>query len=323
MSIPASRRWSDDGREPGSDYWVDPLPAVQGLLSADSIRRYQALVDLVHPWDPTRLGPASYELTVGPEFLVGQQAGLATPDDPWIDIPPNALVFVSMMERIRLPLYLSARFDLHISFIYRGLLLGTGPQVDPGFRGVLSCPIHNITNESVRLRLGDAFAKMEFLKISPLVGPDHADGLRDCASFAAVQTWTKQPRTGDGPTLPLIDPAKLWREPIFGYVGDRRVSSSVKGLEERVEEAEKVVGRFEILGFFGIFALLGIAIALVALNFTYVDGKVEPLAKQTTVKEQQRTVDAALRRASAGAARTRALESDVRRLERQVRRLSP
>jgi deoxycytidine triphosphate deaminase len=321
VSTPAAR-WADDGLALSSGYWLDPHPEIHGLLSADAIRRYHEVVKpLIDPWDPARLKPASYELTVGPEFLVDEKEGVATSDE-WIHIPPNALVFVSVMERLRLPLYLAASFNLHIDFIYRGLLLGTGPQVDPGFRGVLSCPIHNITNESVRLRVGQPFAKIEFLKISPLVAAEHMPALSACKSFSQVELWANNARADGCPVLPLLNPSKLWREPIYGYVGDRRVSSSVKGIDERVATIEGTYAKLRLAAVVGIFSFLSIVIALIALNFTYFNAKVEPLAKQTAVSEQQRAVDAAQRDASAGADRIRDLQAAVRQLKRQVRRLS-
>src|SRR5205823_1683477 len=97
---------------------------------------------------------------------------------PWLEIPSNSIVFVSMQQFVRLPHYIAARFDLAIEFIYQGILLGTGPQVDPGFQGYLSCPLHNISNESVYIQLGHPFAKMDFAKTSGLRATA-TDALRD------------------------------------------------------------------------------------------------------------------------------------------------
>jgi hypothetical protein len=127
-------------------YWNDPCPEWQGMLSSDLIAFYnEAVGGMIGPWDDELLKPAAYELTLGPNCLVNGEVRVLSDDDPWLEIPYNSIVFVSMGQWVRLPHYIAARFDLAIEFIYQGILLGTGPQVDPGFQGVLSCPLHNIS----------------------------------------------------------------------------------------------------------------------------------------------------------------------------------
>jgi hypothetical protein len=44
----------------------------------------------------------------------------------------------------------------------RGILLGTGPQVEPGYQGFLSCPLYNLTDQAIKITLGDDFATIDF-----------------------------------------------------------------------------------------------------------------------------------------------------------------
>jgi hypothetical protein len=67
------------------------------------------------------------------------------------------------------PTYLAIRFNLRITQIYRGLLLGTGPMVDPGFTGRLSLPIHNWTDNDYTLVGGEGLIWIEVTKLSPAV----------------------------------------------------------------------------------------------------------------------------------------------------------
>ncbi len=62
---------------------------------------------------------------------------------------------------------MAIRFNLRITYVHRGLLLGTGPLVDPGFVGDLLIPIHNLTNNSYYFKGGDQFIWVEFTKVSP------------------------------------------------------------------------------------------------------------------------------------------------------------
>ncbi len=70
----------------------------------------------------------------------------------------------------QLPDYIALRFNLRITHVYRGLLLGTGPLIDPGFRGRLSLPLHNLTTNKYRLTGGEGLIWVEFTKLSPASG---------------------------------------------------------------------------------------------------------------------------------------------------------
>jgi hypothetical protein len=48
----------------------------------------------------------------------------------------------------------------------KGVLLGTGPQVEPGYNGYLSCPLYNLTNRPIRIRRGEEFATIDFERTS-------------------------------------------------------------------------------------------------------------------------------------------------------------
>lgn len=307
-----------------SGYWVDPLPGWQGMLSSDQIAFYNEQVGgMIDPWDSDRLKAASYELTLGATCLVDGRVRHLTPEDPWLEIPYNSIVFVSMEQQLRLPHYIAARFDLAIEFIYQGILLGTGPQVDPGFQGVLSCPLHNISSDAVHIRLGHPFAKMDFAKTSGLRSGDVS--LADLSSendLYAIEASTGFKGEGGHP-VKLFNDSKRWREPIFDYVGSKRVSSSVKALEEDIDVSRAEIGEFgdEIrkLRRFGlasavaiILAVASLLIMLAQLDRSYVDSKIDSV----TVPASPPATPAS------GAAGLRRLNLRVQRLETQVRRLT-
>lgn len=79
----------------------------------------------------------------------------------------NSIVFVNTKQYFRLPNYIAVRFNLRINHVHRGVLLGTGPLVDPGFVGRLLIPLHNLTANKYALRSGDPIAWVDFTKISP------------------------------------------------------------------------------------------------------------------------------------------------------------
>ena len=71
---------------------------------------------------------------------------------------------VKTAETINLPRFLIARWNIRVRWAYEGLLWVGGPQVDPGYVGHLFCPLYNLSNETVKLKKGDAIAVMDFVK---------------------------------------------------------------------------------------------------------------------------------------------------------------
>ena len=82
----------------------------------------------------------------------------------------NSITYLWMEEKLLLPEYIAARFNLHIRYVHKGILLGTGPLVDPGFFGNLLIPLHNLTDNDYEVTGGDGIIWVEFTKVSG--GPD-------------------------------------------------------------------------------------------------------------------------------------------------------
>jgi deoxycytidine triphosphate deaminase len=242
-------------------YWSDPWPGLQGMLNAETIVRYhEAIGEMIRPFNPKLLKPASYELTLGPRCLVEGKDKILTERMPHLVIPQNSIVFVSMRQVLCLPHYIVGRFDLAIDFIYRGLLLGTGPQVDPGFQGALGCPLHNISNEDIQMRLDEPFAKIDFVKTVPRSDEVTAQW-KGIADAAQLEQWlTDNPASN----VRLFKEGKpKWREPIFGYTNGHRPTSSV-------HELTRSFRRLRLVGWVGAATVvLGVAaLVLAALALT-------------------------------------------------------
>ena len=320
-------------------YWEDPLPDWHGMLSSDLIAYYNdAVGGMIGPWDDKLLKPAAYELTLGPMCLVDGEPKRLTEDQPWLEIPYNSIVFVSMAQWVRLPHYIAARFDLAIEFIYQGILLGTGPQVDPGFQGVLSCPLHNISSGSVHMRLGQAFAKMDFAKTSGLraAAVSTISEERDLYASATASELGGH----DGKAVILFKDVKRWREPIFdpGYAGQKRVRSSLKSLEQDVSNSQSEIQEFgnEIrrLRRFGlasaiaaILAISGLLIALAQLDRSYTDSKVDVIRVRTNdnnkvVSELNERLEETRQQLQGVTAKLEGLRSDISDLRGRIDALS-
>jgi deoxycytidine triphosphate deaminase len=262
-----------------SAYWLDPEPTFQGMLASDRILAYHYKIGrMIRPLQMQHLKPASYELTLGPLCLVEGVERILTETDRILTIQPNSIVFVSMREQLLIPHWLVGRFDLAIDYIYQGLLLGTGPQVDPGFQGVLSCPLHNISSQPIDLEFCEPFAKIDFVKTSFGLDVD----LATASSDEALRNASPIPGY-EGNELKIFSSQKTFRPPIYFPIKKdvRKVRSSVARIESQVNESGKLVRqtrRFSAAGAVAVLALLATlfagAVGAFVYTLTYTDGRV-------------------------------------------------
>lgn len=152
------------------DPFHDILPA---LLNSADIADYVAVTGMIFPFDPENLKSASYEMLLGGQVIHWNTKDKTTTridelkNDQEIVFNKNSITFVTVNAKFRLPDYIALRFNLQIEHVHRGLLLGTGPLVNPGFCGKLMIPIHNLTNNDYKIKQGDSLIGVEFTKISP------------------------------------------------------------------------------------------------------------------------------------------------------------
>lgn len=158
----------------------DPYPNVQpALLNSADIKAYVKKTGMLYPFYEEDLQGASYKVKIAGKILYWQYDDKSLHKGPpkkivtelncgtdSFDLGPNSIAFVALEPCFRIPEYLALRFNLKIQHIYKGLLLGTGPLVDPGFNGKLFIPLHNLTSNTYRFKYGDTLITMEFTKLS-------------------------------------------------------------------------------------------------------------------------------------------------------------
>lgn len=133
----------------------DPFPDIPpALLNSADIEDYARETGMIYPFEPKDLKSGSYEVRLGGK---GDKFPLR----------PNSIAFVTPEPIFRLPDYIALRFNLRIKNVHRGLLLGTGPLIDPGFEGQLLIPLHNLTRNEYTFEYGEGLIWVEFTKLSP------------------------------------------------------------------------------------------------------------------------------------------------------------
>lgn len=151
----------------------DPFPMIESaLLNSADIFQYVAKTGMIYPFYVDYLQGASYEVALrgtviwwDEEEKIQHQKELVKPGD-FFELKPNSIAFVTLEPMFRIPDYLALRFNLKIVHVYKGLLLGTGPLVDPGFVGRLSIPLHNLTANTYTFVAGEGIIQVEFTKLS-------------------------------------------------------------------------------------------------------------------------------------------------------------
>jgi deoxycytidine triphosphate deaminase len=154
----------------------DPFPEVpSALLSSAEIEDYIRVTAMLFPFrrDDRALKPASYEVRPGQKFVWWREDDDLIEEDITEDgtyeLPANSIRYMQIEPRIRLPDYIAIRFNLRIKHVHRGLLLGTGPLVDPGFGGDILIPLHNLTSDPYRIRGDEGLIWIEFTKTTAAV----------------------------------------------------------------------------------------------------------------------------------------------------------
>lgn len=149
----------------------DPHPGDRGILLANRIHEFcQHGLLVSEEYQPKNLRPAAYTLRIGDPYIDSDGIEQRLSDQSKsILFKKNSIIFVSTKERLELPYYVIARFNLRVNWIYNGILLGTGPQVDPGFAGYLSCPLYNLTDKDLVIQRGEDFATIDFEKTTELL----------------------------------------------------------------------------------------------------------------------------------------------------------
>jgi len=150
----------------------DPFPKVgQALLNSVDLLMYLLTVGIVEPFEVEKLKGVTYQCTFSGEAHyydteLGKMVKKILNDDDELELQQNSITYLKIEEKFHVPEYMVLRFNLSVSNAYKGVLLGTGPIVDPGFEGSLFIPLHNLTGNKYIIKKGAPLIRVEFTKLS-------------------------------------------------------------------------------------------------------------------------------------------------------------
>ena len=167
-------------------------------------------------------------------------------------VPRNGIVFVETDLEFRLPDFLALRFNLQIKHVHRGLLLGTGPLVDPGFLGKLCIPLHNLTDEDYYIGQNDGLIWVEFTKTS--IPADQDDPARAPLEGNVFQN----------------DIRTLIKKAAYRYPNEEiAIRSSLPGMfDQATESARKAEVAAKRIAALNVLGIIGAVVAICGLIFT-------------------------------------------------------
>ena len=260
----AAKKIAEERRATGFD--LDPFPDVKpSLLSDDFIDQYIRATGLICPYyrggrKRPRLKKASYEGRIGNAYKFNDENKIEKIDfiGGVLTIPANAIVFVECDLDFRLPSYIALRFNLQIRHVHRGLLLGTGPLVDPGYWGKLCIPLHNLTSEDYSIPITAGLIWIEFTKlISNVDWPS--------APLAHDEYWDVKKF--------LINAAQPYDEKLRRVGIRNSIPTAVAVAEKSALDAKKIAKRTrkQVLGV-GFVAIIGVALAVFVFLSDFVQG---------------------------------------------------
>ncbi len=171
--------------------YLETVLADEILRLCDVEDKSKAMID---PFCPSRLRPASYQLTLGDEIHVGGEYHSLSKSGP-VTLPPHQVAVVSTHEELRIPEHLVARWSLRVAKIYEGLLWTGGPQVDPGWNGQLFCPIYNLAERNVVLKCGDPLFTIDFVRTTDVSG--EYNRLKEDPTFPEIPFSVKRRNLAD------------------------------------------------------------------------------------------------------------------------------
>jgi deoxycytidine triphosphate deaminase len=137
-----------------------------GVLLGDEIEFYCKNYRLLDPYKPSNIKAANYELRVGLRYSVGgERHELAIGES--LTIPRFEVAVVEILETINMPHFLIGRWNIRTRWAYKGLIWVGGPQVDAGYRGLLMCPLWNLSNEPFTIKCSEEIAIIDFEATTP------------------------------------------------------------------------------------------------------------------------------------------------------------
>lgn len=144
------------------------------MLTDSDIRDAIGSDDLgISPFDEQFLEAASYDFRVGTQaFLSGTDEIADVANKGLVIIEPGEFAVLTTRETVKCGPQFAAQLGLESKYARQGLVLLSGPQIDPGFSGVLVVRVTNLAPRRITLTYEAPFLTVQFFRLSrPVAKP--------------------------------------------------------------------------------------------------------------------------------------------------------
>lgn len=120
-----------------------------------------------------QLQPATIDLRLGKKvFKTVPDAGAQGLDEgDFITVEPSEFMEVLTYEWVELSKKICGRIGLKSEFTRKGLYLFSGPQIDPGFKGVLALSLFNTSTRPITIKFKQTFCTIELSELKTPANP--------------------------------------------------------------------------------------------------------------------------------------------------------
>lgn len=122
---------------------------------------------VLEPFSADCLQAASYDFRVGSEaFTSSAKEKVDLKAKGLVTLEPGDFAIVSTMERVTCSPRVAGTIGLSSDLARRGLQVLAGPQIDPGFSGVLCVRLVNLAPKKISLPYGKPFLTVQFFLLN-------------------------------------------------------------------------------------------------------------------------------------------------------------
>ncbi len=113
------------------------------------------------------LSPASYDARLGEQAITSTSREKINPANKGLlTIPAGDFALVTTHEKFKLSAIIAGHIGLRSHYSKKGLAILSGPQIDPGFVGVLVVGLSNLSPRDITIPYKERFCTLEFYKLA-------------------------------------------------------------------------------------------------------------------------------------------------------------
>ncbi len=243
-----------------------------GLFSGAQIFYYIKKYKIILHADENLIKMATYEMRLGNTAIRWdneKKIVINVKKDNQLLLKPNSLTFVTTIERFNLPIDIIARFNLKSKYVHKGLLLGTGPIVDPEFQSRIVIPLHNFSSQHVCIDYKSPFISVEFTKC-----------LDYHAEYATKLGYKYKSNKNN-----KIDTKEFFNKT---YLVGSSVMNSLQESKKVKEETETSLNKFKTIGYSAIFASILAGLSLIFMMFQSLSTAVVNAETALTIQQEMK-----------------------------------